>query len=565
MRLKGKPPGGAPSLSYVGTPDGSLVGSAQRPTGMILSLPGQVGAPGEDGVSLNWRGNWDNMTAYNTNDLVEWYGTVYICLNDLVVVQPDLSPTNWTIFAAKGAQGDTGDKGDKGDKGDTGDTGPPGTTTWAGITDKPSTFTPSAHTHTVANITDLSLDTVPVGTTNKAFTQTEKTKLAGIASGATANDTDANLKSRANHTGTQPSSTISDFTSAVDARVNAGITAFVGAAPAALDTLDELAAALGDDPNFATTVTTNLGDKADKATTISAGTGLTGGGSLAANRTLSVSYGTTAGTACQGNDSRLSDARTPTAHTHVAANITDLSKTSVGLGNVDNTSDATKWAATKTLTNTTMSGANNTFSNIPESAITNLETDLANKVNGKSIQAQGYSASAEYRLLADLPIDNSGNYSSVTINGRLGGWVNDNLANWSIVLTNRSDYSGNNVSAGVVATGGDTAALAALDLVVYKQADLSAKLYLKMPAGSYWTYDFSISSLQATVSYTGGTVTPTGTQIWALSGSDRISNSNKVVGSNNGTPTKLTLWTGTTAQYAAIGTKDANTVYVVTA
>ena len=30
--------------------------------------------------------------------------------------------------------------------------------------------------------------------------------------------------------------------------------------------------------------------------------------------TASVTYGTTAGTACQGNDSRLSDARTPTAH-----------------------------------------------------------------------------------------------------------------------------------------------------------------------------------------------------------------------------------------------------------
>lgn len=30
--------------------------------------------------------------------------------------------------------------------------------------------------------------------------------------------------------------------------------------------------------------------------------------------TVSVTYGTTSGTACQGNDSRLSDARTPTAH-----------------------------------------------------------------------------------------------------------------------------------------------------------------------------------------------------------------------------------------------------------
>jgi hypothetical protein len=40
---------------------------------------------------------------------------------------------------------------------------------------------------------------------------TAQTKLAGIATGATANDTDANLKARANHTGTQTAATISDF------------------------------------------------------------------------------------------------------------------------------------------------------------------------------------------------------------------------------------------------------------------------------------------------------------------------------------------------------------------
>lgn len=54
--------------------------------------------------------------------------------------------------------------------------------------------------------------------------------------------------------------------------------------------------------------------RAAAATQILAGTGLTGGGTLAADRTLTVAYGSTAGTAAQGNDSRLSDARTPTAH-----------------------------------------------------------------------------------------------------------------------------------------------------------------------------------------------------------------------------------------------------------
>jgi len=65
----------------------------------------------------------------------------------------------------------------------------------------------------------------------------------------------AEAKARANHTGTQTVATISDFTTAVDARVQL----IVDAAPAALDTLNELAAALGDDPNFAATVTTELG------------------------------------------------------------------------------------------------------------------------------------------------------------------------------------------------------------------------------------------------------------------------------------------------------------------
>lgn len=56
-----------------------------------------------------------------------------------------------------------------------------------------------------------------------AFTDAEKTKLTGIASGATANDTDANLKNRANHTGTQTASTISDFQATVSA--NSSVTA----------------------------------------------------------------------------------------------------------------------------------------------------------------------------------------------------------------------------------------------------------------------------------------------------------------------------------------------------
>lgn len=52
-----------------------------------------------------------------------------------------------------------------------------------------------------------------------------------------------------------------------------------------------------------------------------AGGGLTGGGDLSADRTFAVSYGTSAGTAAQGNDARLSDTRTPTDATVTDAKV----------------------------------------------------------------------------------------------------------------------------------------------------------------------------------------------------------------------------------------------------
>lgn len=67
------------------------------------------------------------------------------------------------------------------------------------------------------------------GLSTEDYTTAEKTKLSGIATGATANDTDANLKNRANHTGTQTASTISDFSTATDARVSSGISTHVAA------------------------------------------------------------------------------------------------------------------------------------------------------------------------------------------------------------------------------------------------------------------------------------------------------------------------------------------------
>jgi len=108
---------------------------------------------------------------------------------------------------------------------------------------------------------------------------------------------------------------------------------------------------------------------AQQSLTLTAGTGLTGGGDLSANRSFAVAFGSTASTACEGNDARLSDARTPTAHGHAASEITsgalDIARIPTGstastvcIGNDARLSDArTPTAHTHALADLTQSGA----------------------------------------------------------------------------------------------------------------------------------------------------------------------------------------------------------------
>ena len=92
------------------------------------------------------------------------------------------------------------------------------------LTGVPSTFPPSAHGHAIADVSGLqtALDgkqpaALVLSNTTASFTTAQESKLAGIATGATANSPDATLLARANHTGTQLAATISDLAAAVAA------------------------------------------------------------------------------------------------------------------------------------------------------------------------------------------------------------------------------------------------------------------------------------------------------------------------------------------------------------
>ncbi len=115
---------------------------------------------------------------------------------------------------------------------------------WTGVTGKPSSFAPSAHNHPTSEISGLDAalaDKAPLASPALTGTPTAPTATAGASS-------------------TQIATT---------AFVAAAITAVINGAPGALDTLNELAVALGNDGDFATTITNGLAEKLAKASNLS--------------------------------------------------------------------------------------------------------------------------------------------------------------------------------------------------------------------------------------------------------------------------------------------------------
>ncbi len=95
------------------------------------------------------------------------------------------------------------------------------------VEDRPSYVLPSESGGAVESVNGqvgvVTLDTDNIsdsGATSKYTTAADITKLAGVEDSATANSTDATLLNRANHTGTQTASTISDFESTVSANTD---------------------------------------------------------------------------------------------------------------------------------------------------------------------------------------------------------------------------------------------------------------------------------------------------------------------------------------------------------
>jgi hypothetical protein len=151
--------------------------------------------------------------------------------------------------------------------------------------------------------------------------------------------------------------------------VQTQIANLVGSSPTTLDTLNELATSLNNDPNFATTVSTSIGLKAPSASPTFTGTvsGITKSmvGLLNVDNTSDVNkpVSTSQQTALDLKANLISPTFTGT--------VTGISKSMVGLSNVDNTTDIIKLSATQS-NNNVWSGTNTFNSSLPTSTFHQL-------------------------------------------------------------------------------------------------------------------------------------------------------------------------------------------------
>jgi hypothetical protein len=195
--------------------------------------------------------------------------------------------------------------------------------------------------------------------------------------------------------------------------VDTKVAAVVNSAPATLDTLNELAAALGDDPNFATTVSTQIGTKADKTYVDAQGASITSAVALKADKTY---VDTQDATKAPINSPALTGS--PTAPTAAAGTSTVQIATTAFVANAVTPPSGTplKIASTVDSTPRIVSVSANTFTATGTASVSITPQSSSNKlrVEASGIASCAGSATVQLTLFRSI---NGGAWTDLTPSG----------------------------------------------------------------------------------------------------------------------------------------------------
>lgn len=351
-----------------------------------------------------------------------------------------------------------------------------------------------------------------------------------------------------------------------EAQVAAKVSALVDSAPETLDTLNELAAALGDDPNFATTVTNQIAQKADKTTATTSTAGLMSATDKDRIDKLYTSL---------SNFGPITHVLDNNAFTQEDGNLkfnfvctdpangsTSKSTYNLNVPLATQSQAGAMSASDKSKLDGIASGANKTT---VDSALSSTSTNpVQNKVINSALA--GKAASSHTHTVAN--ISNLGSNWATALTAAKPNWItsvniatiSDLNANWDALLkSNPSGYVtrwpnisevGNKQNLVVKLNGGTT-------------EGTNQFTYNATAAKSINITPSSIGAAASSHIHTAAQVS--GLATVATSGSyDDLSNKPSIpqptVKAASG---NLTLWTGTEAEYNNISTKDPNTLYFI--
>jgi hypothetical protein len=253
-----------------------------------------------------------------------------------------------------------------------------------------------------------------------------------------------------------------------DSAAATAVTNIINTAPGTLDTLNELAAALANDPSFASTVTTSIALKAPLASPTFTGTvvlpnntitelmisnSAVTSSKIAAQTITNSNISLTAAIEQSKISNLVSDlaAKAPLASPTFTGTVSGIDKSMVGLANVDNTSDANKpvSSATQTALNLKATINSPTFTGTVL-GITSTMVGLGN-VDNTSDANKPISSATQTALDAKSPLNNPTFTGTVTLpvgtsGANLVSIPNSALTNSSITVEGQTASLGGSVS-----------------------------------------------------------------------------------------------------------------------
>jgi hypothetical protein len=353
----------------------------------------------------------------------------------------------------------------------------------------------------------------------KAYTDTRETAIT-TAYKAYADTAEADAKAYTDTRETAITTAYEAYADTAEADAKAytdtAVANLIGSAPGALDTLNELAAALGDDENFASTVTNSIATAKSEAIAAAAAGNSATATKLATARTIALGGDVSGSVSFDGSANvTITATVADDSHNHVISNIDGLQTALDGkLATGSNAVSSSKWATARTITlggDLTGSVSINGSANVTLTATVKDDSHnhVISNVDGLQAALDGKSSTSHNHTLdslSNVTITSNANGEILRWNG--SAWVNNTLAEAGIQAAGQIGNGTMTLSAGGGMSGGGsfTANQSGNSTVTISHADTSTAANLTASGRRYVT-GLTFDTYGHVTGYTTGTET----------------------------------------------------------